>query len=84
MLPGVIVAPHFNRQSGDRLRGLLDSVPGSHVVVGVDEHTAAVSCPDSDEWEVMGRGIVAVMHGNDHPRYHHGQRFRIPHVHVGS
>ncbi len=81
LLPGIIVAPHFNRQTGERLRGLIESVPDAHVVLGVDEHTAAVSCEGSDEWQVWGRGGVAVIHGESSHRYQHGQRFTIPHVH---
>lgn len=82
LLPGIVVAPHFNRQTPERLRSLMESVPGQHVVVGVDEHTAAVSCEASDEWVVMGRGTVSVLHGAETARHLEGQRFSIPHVHV--
>lgn len=82
LLPGIIVAPHFNRQTPERLQGLLASAPDGHVVVGVDEHTAAVSCEGSDEWVVMGRGTVSVLHGGDVTRHGEGQRFTIPHVHL--
>lgn len=80
LLPGIVVAPHFNRQTPERLRDLMQSVPGQHVVVGVDEHTAAVSCEHTDAWEVMGRGGVTVLHGAESARYSAGQRFTIPHV----
>lgn len=82
LLPGIIVAPHFNRQTPERLRGLVSSVPAEHVVVGVDEHTAAVSVEGTDDWLVMGRGTVSVIHGEAHDTYQPGQRFSIPHVHV--
>lgn len=76
LLPGIAVAPHFNRLAGERLARYIDMLPPALALLGVDEHTAAVS--DGATWQVMGRGGVALFHQGGNTRYETGQRFTLP------
>lgn len=76
LLPGLAVAPHFNRMSKDRLEDLIRGAPRGHMVVGVDEHTAAVG--DGARWTVMGRGSVALITDGLLTAYPSGQTFETP------
>lgn len=73
LLPRVIIAPHFDRMNEARLRGYRDGIPANYVMLGVDEHTAAVG--DGSRFEVMGRGAVTVFRGEDSTRYSVGEQF---------
>ena len=73
LLPGLVVAPHFNRMTPDRLQGFIQGAPAGLVTLGVDEHTAAVG--DGRQWTVMGRGGVSVIRGGQAVRYEAGQSF---------
>ena len=75
LLPQVIVAPHFDRMNEERLRGYRDGMPPGFVMLGIDEHTAAVG--DGTHFEVMGRGAVTVFHGEGSVRYSVGEQFTI-------
>ncbi len=74
-LPGLAIAPHFNRMTTERLQGFIDGVPSSQTVLGIDEHTAAVG--DGVEWVVMGRGRVCVIQDGRHADYTAGETFAL-------
>ena len=76
LVPQVIIAPHFNRLAGDRLTRYLEQMPPERVLLGVDEHTAAVG--DGKGWQVMGRGGVSLFHQDTTTRYEAGNRFILP------
>ncbi|MSQ26974.1 MAG: hypothetical protein EXR51_02405 [Dehalococcoidia bacterium] len=75
LMPNVIVAPHFDRMNEERLRGYREGMPPNFVMLGVDEHTAAVG--DGNSFEVMGRSAVTVFRGESSTRYPAGERFTI-------
>ena len=76
LLPRIVVAPHFNRMSEERLKGYRDGMDSGLVLLGVDEHTAAVG--DGQHWTVMGRSGVSVFQGDTVVRYEAGQQFTLP------
>lgn len=75
LLPHIAVAPHFNRMTTERLQGFLDGAPPGQVVLGVDEHTAAVG--DGVLWTVMGRGGVAVIRDGHMVTHAAGESFAV-------
>lgn len=56
LVPGVIVAPHFNILPERLLRTWSDLVPAGHRLLGIDEDTALVGTDGA--WVVRGRGKV--------------------------
>ena len=75
LVPQVVVSPHFNRMTEERLEYLLAQVPDDLLILGVDEHTAAVG--DGSHWTVMGRGSVFFSDHKTSTRYLPGQQFSL-------
>ena len=75
LVPQVVVSPHFNRMTEERLEYLLAQVPEDLLILGVDEHTAAVG--DGSHWTVMGRGSVFFSDHKTSTRYLPGQQFSL-------
>ena len=75
LIPNVVVAPHFNRMTEERLEYLLAQVPEYLFILGVDEHTAAVG--DGSQWTVMGRGSVYLFDHKTSTRFQPGQQFSL-------
>lgn len=76
MVPGTIVVPHFDRMSSERLAAYVQHLPHDLMLIGVDEHTAAVGGPRS--WSVMGSGRVVVVAQGKERRYVAGDTFVLP------
>ncbi|MCX6020261.1 MAG: Type 1 glutamine amidotransferase-like domain-containing protein [Chloroflexi bacterium] len=76
MASSVIIAPHFDRMPPARLRQILDPLPEGFILLGIDEHTAAVAGPDG--WEVMGHGGVHLHEGGAARSFRHGERIPLP------
>ena len=76
LVPKIVVAPHFNRVTDGRLARYVALMPRDYILLGVDEHTAAVG--DGQMWQVMGRGGVSVFHDDAQVRYEAGQQFSLP------
>ena len=75
LLPGVVIAPHFNRMTGERLQGYREGMPPDYTLVGVDEHTAAVGA--GSQWQVLGRGGVSVFRNGGMERYESGAQISL-------
>ena len=56
LLPGVIVAPHFDILPPARFKRWVDAWPSSHLLLGIDEDTAVIE--NGDGWKARGRGRV--------------------------
>lgn len=59
LLPGVIVAPHFDAIPDSVFSNWADLVPVDHRLLGIDEDTALIDGPAG--WTVRGRGRVHVI-----------------------
>ena len=73
-----IVVTHWNNAEGgagldtthcyvgkDRFERLLEMLPAQVPVLGIDEHTACIFEPGSDEVRVMGAGGATILNGTD-------------------
>ncbi|MBI4497969.1 MAG: Type 1 glutamine amidotransferase-like domain-containing protein [Chloroflexi bacterium] len=75
LVPRVTVIPHFDRIPPQRLASYLEHLPRDLILLGIDEHTAAVGGPL--EWTVMGRGRVLVCHDGREDWYGAGGSFAL-------
>jgi len=74
VLPGVLVAPHFDAVPVEWWQGSADIWPESHRMLGIDEDTAIVE--RADGWIVMGKGRAMVFRSlEDHDVHPSGARF---------
>lgn len=76
LVQGIGVLPHYDRFSDDRIAGVLTTAPNNVCLLGVDEHTAAVSA--SSAWSVMGQGRVVLWHGGNCDVFRQGDPFHLP------
>ena len=58
LLPGVIVAPHFDILPPARLSRWITTWPDHHQLLGIDEDTAVIE--DGGRWTARGRGRVVI------------------------
>ena len=58
LLPGVIVAPHFDILPPARIARWVDAWPTDHLLLGIDEDTAVIE--NGGGWTARGRGRVVV------------------------
>ena len=58
LLPGVIVAPHFDILPPSRLARWVSAWPAGHLLLGIDEDTAVIE--NGGGWIARGRGRVVV------------------------
>jgi cyanophycinase len=75
LVPGVAVAPHYDRFPETLLVPLVLTSPRETRVLGIDEETALVGKGDS--WEVHGPGRVTVWRGRHRDRYREGDVIRL-------
>jgi cyanophycinase len=74
LLPGIIVAPHFDAVPAELWRGSRDIWPDGHRMLGIDEDTAIVE--RADGWRVLGKGRALVFRSlDDHDVHPTGARF---------
>ncbi len=79
LLPGILVAPHFDAFPVERWRAWANSWPEGHRMLGIDEDTAIVE--RADGWIVGGRGRAMVFRSlDDHDVHPTGARFDGIHV----
>ncbi len=80
--------PHWNNTEGGkdidtrftymgekRFKKLMDLLPGSTTIIGIDEHTALQFDFSTKEARVLGKGSVTVMRGGDEKKFHSGEVF---------
>ena len=58
LLPGIIVAPHFDILPPARLARWIEAWPAGHRLLGIDEDTAVIE--NSGRWTARGRGRVVI------------------------
>jgi len=63
LLPGILVAPHFDAVPVEWWRSSADIWPESHRMLGIDEDTAIVE--RADGWAVVGKGRALVFRSLD-------------------
>lgn len=74
MLPGILVAPHFDAVPVEWWQSSADIWPASHRMLGIDEDTAVVE--RADGWLVAGKGRALVFRSlDDHDVHPAGARF---------
>lgn len=74
LLPGIIVAPHFDAVPAELWRNSLQIWPEGHRMLGIDEDTAVVE--GTDGWSVVGTGRAVVFRSlDDHDVHPAGARF---------
>jgi cyanophycinase len=74
LLPGILVAPHFDAVPIEWWRSSAEIWPDSHRMLGIDEDTAIVE--RADGWIVMGRGRAMIFRSLDDRDVHpSGARF---------
>jgi hypothetical protein len=86
----LVLVPHWNNAEGgsdldtsrcfmgqERFEDLLALLPGSAMVVGIDEHTALAIDLDKGTAEVMGAGDVTVIRCGDRQQFVPGTRFPL-------
>lgn len=74
LLPGILVAPHFDAVPVKWWQRSADIWPGGHRMLGIDEDTAIVE--RADGWSVEGRGRAVVFRSLDDADVHpSGTRF---------
>jgi cyanophycinase len=74
LLPGILVAPHFDAVPVEWWRSSAGIWPDSHRMLGIDEDTAIVE--SADGWTVVGRGRAVVFRSpDDHDVHPSGARF---------
>ena len=76
LMPHVVIIPHFDRVPEERLRLMLEHLPIDAAALGIDEHTVMLG--SNQEWQVRGKGKVAVMTGGETITYRSGQTFELP------
>ena len=76
LLPHIVIMPHFDRVTEERLKPVMDHLPYDAAVLGIDEHTAILG--SNQEWQVRGRGKVAVITGSGTSTYRNGQMLELP------
>lgn len=65
-IPRSLCMPHFNRHLMPQTWLKRGWLPPGFSLVGIDEQTALVS-RDGQHWEVLGRGVVALIHDDPKP-----------------
>lgn len=79
LLPGILIAPHFDAVPGDVWRSWIPLWPPGHRMLGIDEDTAIVEGPSG--WTVHGRGRALVFRSLEDQDVHAtGARFDGIHV----
>jgi cyanophycinase len=74
LLPGILVAPHFDAFPIERWRTWANIWPDGHRMLGIDEDTAIVE--EAGAWSVVGRGRAVVLRSlDDHDVHPSGARF---------
>ena len=74
LLPGILVAPHFDAFPVERWRAWAKVWPAGHRMLGIDEDTAIIE--RADGWSVVGRGRALVFRSlDDHDVHQTGARF---------
>lgn len=74
LLPGVLVAPHFDAVPSEFWRAWAHLWQDGHRMLGIDEDTAIVE--RGDEWSVVGKGCATVFRSlDDHDVHPTGARF---------
>lgn len=58
LLPGIIVAPHFDILPPARIARWIEAWPSGHRLLGIDEDTAVIE--DGGRWTARGRGRVVL------------------------
>ncbi len=75
-VPGVVVLPHFERSSADRLKRLRASIAPELTLLGIAGATGCVR--QGKEWRVDGPGEVSVITSSDTQVYSAGDSFTLP------
>jgi cyanophycinase len=79
LLPGILVAPHFDAVPVEWWQSSAQIWPDGHRMLGIDEDTAIVE--HADGWSVVGRGRALVFRSlDDHDVHPTGARFDGIHV----
>jgi cyanophycinase len=74
LLPGILVAPHFDAVPIALWRTWSQVWPEQHLILGIDEDTAIVE--RGDGWDVVGKGRAVVFRSlDDHDVHPTGARF---------
>lgn len=76
LIPHIVIMPHFDRVTEERLRPITEHLPHDAAIIGIDEHTAIVG--SNQEWQVRGRGKVAIITGSRTITYRSGEAFELP------
>ena len=84
------IIPHWNNADGgtdldtsrcylgtERFQRLLDLLPPSIVVVGIDEQTALVVDMAAETCSILGQGGVTLLRGTEERRFEHGQELPL-------
>ena len=73
---GVVVLPHFERSSAERVEQLRSSLPPELTLLGIAGATGCVR--QAGEWLVEGPGEVSVITSSNTEVFAAGARFRLP------
>ena len=73
---GVVVAPHFERSTAERVEQLQSSLPPDLTLLGIAGATGCVR--QAGEWLVEGPGKVSVITSSSTEVFAAGARFRLP------
>jgi cyanophycinase len=74
-VPGVAVAPHYDRWPETMIAPLVLVAPSGTLVLGIDEETALVGV--DGRWTVHGVGRVTVWRGSHRSRFTEGERVSL-------
>ena len=75
-VPGVVVLPHFERSSADRVKQLRASLAPDLTLLGIAGATGCVR--QGKEWRVDGPGVVSVITRSDTQVFSAGDSFTLP------
>lgn len=76
LLPGIVVLPHFERSTPERVQKVRSSLPPDLTLLGIAGATGCVL--HQGEWLVEGPGQVIVITASTTEVYSTGGRFRLP------
>ncbi len=76
LLHHIVIMPHFDRVTEERLKLMTEHLPHDAAIIGIDEHTAILG--SNQEWQIRGRGKVAIITGSGTNTYRNGQTLELP------
>jgi cyanophycinase len=76
LLPGVAIAPHFDRAPAGLIEQVCGLLPACATLIGIDEQTALLR--DAGRWEVIGAGGVTLIRRGVATRYPPGETIPPP------